>query len=98
MIATEGYPTLVVVLLFSALVSWGVSGLPPAVHLPVWIVLGILCLLTLWFFRDPNRTPPEEPDLILAPADGEVVLIREVEEESYIGGKATQISIFLSPL
>ncbi len=55
---------------------------------PRWAVLpGALALLVMWFFRDPERRPPEDPRLILAPADGRVVRVD--------GGR---LSIFLSLL
>ncbi len=50
----------------------------------------------LFFFRDPDRSSPNDDNLVLAPADGKVVLIEETEEPYYIQGKAIQISIFLS--
>lgn len=57
---------------------------------------------TLYFFRDPHRVPPEEAaagNLLLAPADGKVVVVADVVEEPlYLKGPAQQISIFLSPL
>lgn len=67
------------------------------------IGLGVLVLaFTLYFFRDPARTPPVEAAeglLILAPADGRVVVVDEdVHEPLYLKGPAKQISIFLSPL
>ena len=63
-------------------------------------VLAFLVLgFTLYFFRDPARTPPAEASsILLAPADGKVVLIQEVEEPLYLKGPARQLSIFLSPL
>lgn len=98
MLASEGYTTIVVVLLFSALMAWAVSYLD---HWIVYIAYGaliILCGLILYFFRDPERDTPDDPNLIVAPADGKVVLVRKIEEDSYLKNQATQISIFLSPL
>lgn len=66
-----------------------------------YVLYGVAVLfegLILYFFRDPDRLPPGDDQLILAPADGKVVLIKEVEEPEYIQGKAVQISIFLSLL
>ena len=65
--------------------------------------LGILlALFTLWFFRDPERTIPKEAinnyDLVISPADGKVVEIKNVIEKKYLNSEAIQISIFLSPL
>jgi phosphatidylserine decarboxylase len=55
---------------------------------------------TLYFFRDPERTPPPgAEDLLLSPADGTVVEVVAGEEEPlYLNGEATRVSIFLSPL
>lgn len=55
---------------------------------------------TLYFFRDPIRTPPQgASDLLLSPADGKIVVVQPVEYEPlYLKGPATQVSIFLSPL
>ncbi len=67
----------------------------------IFIVLAVLVVgFTLYFFRDPERTPPPGAEqLLLAPADGKVVVIQEVEYEPlYIKGPAKQVSIFLSPL
>jgi len=52
--------------------------------------LGLLTAFVAYFFRDPDRTLPREPDAVLAPADGRVVNVRMEED----GG--TRISIFLS--
>ncbi len=66
-----------------------------------FVLLGILCILfvfTLYFFRDPDRTPPQGDNLVLAPADGEIVLIKEVQEDEFLKAGAIQVSIFMSPL
>jgi phosphatidylserine decarboxylase len=61
-------------------------------------LLVILVAFTLFFFRDPERTTPAGDDLVIAPADGEVVLIKPVQEDEYLKQEGTQISIFMSPL
>ncbi|MFW5955752.1 MAG: phosphatidylserine decarboxylase family protein, partial [Rhodothermales bacterium] len=67
-----------------------------------FILTGVLALaFTLYFFRDPERLAPEGASggsLILAPADGKVVVVDDVEEPLYLKGPARQVSIFLSPL
>lgn len=57
-----------------------------------------LFALTVYFFRDPERTSPKNDFLMLSPADGKVIKIIEVEETRYLKKRAKQISIFLSPL
>ena len=64
----------------------------------VYVVFGICCGIVIYFFRDPERVTPKGDNLIISPADGVVVLIKEYEEKIYLKKKATQISIFLSPL
>ena len=53
--------------------------------------------VVVWFFRDPERRAPDDPELLVAPADGTVTDIEEVDEPAFIGGKALRIGIFLSP-
>jgi phosphatidylserine decarboxylase len=71
---------------------------------PKWIRYGLLILSAAMavfatnFFRDPERTPPSGENLIIAPADGKVLHVREVDQPEYIGGKATVVAIFMSPL
>lgn len=62
------------------------------------VLLLIGFLLILQFFRDPNRKTPLDDRHIIAPADGKIVVIEEVEEKEYFNGKKRQISIFMSPL
>ncbi len=64
----------------------------------VIIITVIFMILILQFFRVPIRTTRLNEDLIIAPADGKVVVIEEVEENEYFKGKRRQLSIFMSPL
>ena len=58
----------------------------------------IIFVFLLWFFRNPKRNIIKNPELILSPADGKVIAIKEVDELEYFNDKKIQISIFLSPL
>jgi len=60
------------------------------------IVPGLLFLFLLSFFRDPERAVPGGPEVAVAPADGILVDIGEVEEPYFIGGKALRLGIYLS--
>ena len=93
MIAPEGKIILVPLLLLIIL-STGIQTFYPIVGMK-WINLLLVCItvFSLYFFRDPQRIPPNTNGF-LAPADGKIVQIEEVEDEEL--GKAQQISIFLS--
>lgn len=64
---------------------------------------GLLALVVtmgfiLNFFRDPERTIPSTGQVVVSPADGKVVVIKETVENEYLKGNAVQVSIFMSPL
>lgn len=60
------------------------------------IPLTLALLFTVYFFRDPERAVPSEPNVVVSPADGEVVAIEEVEETEFTHKNMKRISIFLS--
>lgn len=64
----------------------------------VWIAL-LLFLLTLfvvWFFRNPERTPPENPLQLISPADGKVIRIEEIARAGHSDRSFHKISIFMN--
>ncbi|HEX5077045.1 MAG TPA: phosphatidylserine decarboxylase family protein [Gemmatimonadaceae bacterium] len=66
---------------------------------PLWLLAFLLTLVALWvayFFRDPERTGARGDRLVIAPADGKVVMITEVDEPTFVHGRATRISIFMN--
>lgn len=64
----------------------------------VQVVLLIFLALILQFFRNPKRKTAVNDQHIIAPVDGKVVVIEEVEETEYFKDKRLQVSIFMSPL
>ncbi len=58
----------------------------------------VLYLLILQFFRNPRRQAPVDHYKVIAPADGKVVVIEEIDEQEYFKDKRIQVSIFMSPL
>ncbi|MDH5661503.1 MAG: phosphatidylserine decarboxylase, partial [Elusimicrobiota bacterium] len=79
----------IIPLLISALVLfffWKIGSL---------LLLGLV-VLTLFFFRDPERKAPAGEDLILSPADGKVIDISEVEEDNFLHSRVKVIRIFMS--
>jgi len=65
---------------------------------PVAVLLMLSCCAGLAFFRDPERVTPNEPGILVAPADGKVVESVKLDHYDWIGGPATRLSIFLSVL
>jgi len=66
---------------------------------PLWLLAFLLTLIALWvayFFRDPERTGARGEHLVIAPADGKVVMITEVDEPTFVHGRATRVSIFMN--
>lgn len=56
----------------------------------------LLCLCTLAFFRDPERVVPSDPNVVVAPADGTVMDIVEVNEDEVLKTTTCRVGIFLS--
>jgi phosphatidylserine decarboxylase len=63
-----------------------------------WLSLLFLLLIgyTFFFFRDPERAVPAEPDAVVAAADGTVADIVEIEEGEILKTKTRRVGIFLS--
>ena len=73
------------------------AGFSWLIGLPILAIPAVLLLAAvLMFFRDPNRTIPTEPGLILSAADGRVTHVEHVEKHPLIGAPAVRISVFLS--
>lgn len=74
----------------------GVVFLSAWVFIAAELVLAALLLFVVAFFRDPYRAAPQGGDILLAPADGRITDIEQVNDSEYIGGPALRIGIFLS--
>lgn len=88
-VAAEGWPfiiplALVTTLLFS--VGWRNTA----------VLSLVVTLFVLFFFRDPERRVPEGRDVVVSPADGKVIVVKDVFEPDYLKQDMKQISIFLS--
>ena len=64
----------------------------------VQVFLLFILIMILQFFRNPRRVTQINDHQIIAPVDGKVVVIEEVEETEYFKGKRLQVSIFMSPI
>jgi phosphatidylserine decarboxylase len=66
---------------------------------PLWVAGILVLVVAIWiayFFRDPERTGPRGDRLVIAPADGRVVMITPVDEPDFVQGRAIRISIFMN--
>jgi len=98
MFARDGYTTLLIVTFFSLVVCWAATFIDHSLKYMIWGLMVVLTLIVFYFFRDPERQIPDNPNAIIAPADGKIILLEPVEESIYMNQKATQISIFLNLL
>ena len=99
MFTKYGYTTIgivAVITLFLITLSFFVQNNP----LKVIILLAavVILFLTLNFFRDPERKTPAQKGIIVTPADGKVIVIKQNITNSFVGENCNQISIFMSPL
>lgn len=88
-IAPQGWPFVIPVLILALAAfafGWQVAG----------IFLAILTAYLLFFFRDPERTPPTGDDIAVSPADGTVLYVDEVAHPDFPGGKAMRVGIMLT--
>ncbi len=87
-IAPEGWPFIAAAWILTAVAVW--------LWWPLALLLGILAVWVVAFFRDPIRPGPRGERYVLAAAEGHVVHVVETEEPMYVKERAVRISIFLS--
>jgi phosphatidylserine decarboxylase len=88
-VAAEGWPFIFPPAAVACILGW--TGWWPAA-----VALGAVTLCFLAFFRDPDRVAPVFPGAVVAPADGRVMRVVEIDDPWV--GRAVRVSIFLSPL
>lgn len=88
-IAREGWPYIGLLVVFAVILAIS----PYRYYLPLPLMLAVFIT---YFFRNPERTIPQEEGVILAPADGKVMAVNEVWENEYFHAQCIQVSIFLS--
>ncbi len=78
----------------------GLGGAALLFGLAGWIipagVVGGFMLFTAWFFRNPRRVIPQEPNVVVASGDGKVIAIEEEFEPRYLKEKSIRLTVFLN--
>lgn len=91
-------------LLLGLIIVLGILGYLASAYVPapfsylIWFAELVIFLLVLQFFRSPVFEITKGENLVIAPADGKVVVIEETVEDEYLKDKRIQLSIFMSPL
>lgn len=101
MIHREGYTIIATTLLLAGVLAWVVNhflGQYKIISAAGYLVILTMVVLVVQFFRNPTRSTVVNPMHLIAPADGKMVIIEDVEEPEYFKGKRLQLSIFMSPL
>ncbi len=96
MLTSYGYSSMIKVLILSMILSTTAMLFPFWAEITILVAVGATLLFTLYFFRDPKRTVPEEQRVILAPADGKILLVQPHIKDSS-ANPPTLVSIFMSP-
>ncbi len=94
-VAPEGWPFIAIAWALAAVAVWAAlkcspwwwAAAVPVLALAIWVVA---------FFRDPVRTGPRGDGVVIAPADGHIVSVVEVDEPAYLKTRAVRVSIFMS--
>jgi phosphatidylserine decarboxylase len=98
----EGYKIIAwAIILFGGIniLSFYIFSFPsPAVSWIIFFVTLVLLVLVISFFRIPKRAYTIGDDVIVAPADGKIVTIEEIQADEYFKDRRLQVSIFMSPL
>lgn len=99
MITKYGYSTVAVISLISfILITIGIYSNNNILKFGLIVLSVLIMLFTLNFFRDPERITPNKENIIVSPADGKVLFVREIEDNRFLNGKAKVVAIFMSPL
>jgi len=90
------FPAMILVVMATVYIAGSSDIMSPTTVTIVEVIMGILLIWVLAFFRDPKRKIPESGNILVSPADGSITDIEVVEENDVIGGKAIRIGIFLT--
>ena len=96
----EGYKIIIISFLLSAIITLILENFISTYTLKITLQTFVLffLIMILQFFRNPKRETKINPNKIISPVDGKIVIIKEVFEKEYFKDKRLQVSIFMSPI
>ncbi len=88
-IVKDGYPFIIAAVILTLIVFYffGVSAA---------IIPGVLAVFFIYFFRNPSRSMPYDPNILYSPADGTVMAVEDIFDDEYLNEPATKVTVFLS--
>lgn len=88
-IVKDGYPFIIAAVILTLVIFYffGVSAA---------IIPGVLAVFFIYFFRNPSRSMPYDPNILYSPADGTVMAVEDIFDDEYLNEPATKVTVFLS--
>lgn len=88
-IVKDGYPFIIAAVILTLIVFYffGVSAA---------IIPGVLAVFFIYFFRNPSRSMPYDPNILYSPADGTVMAVEDIFDDEYLNEPAIKVTVFLS--
>lgn len=88
-IVKDGYPFIIAAVILTLIVFY-FFGFSAA------IIPGVLSVFFIYFFRNPSRSMPYDPNILYSPADGTVMAVEDIFDDEYLNEPATKVTVFLS--
>jgi phosphatidylserine decarboxylase len=88
-VAREGYP-------FIAFIAFATFIFSMLEYDIIALIALFLTGFVFYFFRDPERISPDDEDVVVAPADGKIILVEKIFDDRFVNEHVYKISIFMS--
>ncbi len=88
-IVKDGYPIIFAAIVLTLIVYYFFG-------LTIAVIPAVLVLFFMYFFRNPSRSMPYDPNILYSPADGTVMAVEEIFDDEYLNEPATKVTVFLS--
>lgn len=88
-IVKDGYPIILAAVVLTLIVYYFFG-------LVIAIIPAVLVLFFMYFFRNPSRSMPYDPNILYSPADGTVMAVEDIFDDEYLNEPATKVTVFLS--